>query len=321
MSLSHKIHHFFTPHHSNNFRAKLLHNSGIFALIALVVTGNIFLRLLDNPNLHILGFTSSISIDEVVRATNETRAAAGLKSLSYNEKLADAARRKADNMFSENYWSHNSPSGKSPWVWFRDAGYSYVFAGENLAKDFGDTGGMMNAWMNSPTHKDNIINSKYTEIGLAVVPGTLEGKETVLVVQLFGAPSTGAVPQVAAIKPVASPKSSSTPKPSVAPAIIEEEVEVKGQEIAQMVPSNVEVLQITPTSSPVAIVPAKFNSFSVARAVNLATTALFILALIIDLFLAESAKLSRRVGNNWAHILFINFVLLATIIVNAGKIM
>lgn len=312
MSIGQKLRHFFTPHHTNNFRAKLLHNSGIFALVGIILTGNLFLRLLDNPSLHILGFTSSISIDEVVRATNEQRASAGLKPLAYNEKLADAARRKASNMFSENYWSHNSPSGKSPWTWFKEAGYNYVFAGENLAKDFGDTSRMMNAWMASPTHKENIVNPKYTEIGLAVVPGTLEGKETVLVVQLFGAPGAGTVATSNTAKPVTSAL------PSPAPV---EVAEVKGQEIAQMVPGDVQVLQITPTSSPVAIVPAKFNSFNVARALNLATTALFILALIIDLFLAESSRLSRRVGNNWAHILFINFILLATTIVNAGKIM
>ncbi|MBP9669947.1 hypothetical protein KBD75_00950 [Candidatus Woesebacteria bacterium] len=313
MTIAQKIRHYFTPHHTNNFRARILHNSGIFAVIGLLITGNLFLRLLDNPSLHILGFTSSISIDEVVRSTNETRASSGLKPLLYSEKLADAARRKASNMFGENYWSHNSPSGKSPWVWFKEAGYSYVFAGENLAKDFGDTNRMMNAWLASPTHKENIINPKYTEIGLAVVPGTLEGKETVLVVQLFGTPAGGAVSATSAVK-----NSSPIPKPSISPVEVSE---VKGQEIAQLVPSDVEVLQITPTSSPVAIVPAKFNSFNVARALNLATTALFILALIVDLFLAESARLSRRVGNNWAHILFVNFILLAVTIVNAGKIM
>ena len=111
MSITAKFRHWFTPHHTNNFRARLLHNSGIFAIIGIVVVGNVFLRLLDSTNLHILGFTSSVTIDEVVRATNEERVAQGLKSLSYNERLADAARRKAANMFAENYWAHNSPSG------------------------------------------------------------------------------------------------------------------------------------------------------------------------------------------------------------------
>ena len=122
MSFTTKLRHWFTPHASNNFRAKLLHNSGIFVIIGIILGTNVFLKLLDNPSLHILGFTSSVSIDEVVRATNEARVGAGLKPLTYNEKLADAARRKAANMLAENYWAHNSPSGKSPWVWFKDAG-------------------------------------------------------------------------------------------------------------------------------------------------------------------------------------------------------
>lgn len=309
MTIAHKLRHWFTPHHTNNFRAKLLHNSGIFVLIGIVIGSNIFLRLLDNPMLNILGFTSSVTIDEVVRATNEQRIGAGLKPLSYNEKLADAARRKAANMISENYWSHTSPSGKSPWVWFQQAGYSYVFAGENLAKDFGDTSHLMSAWMASPTHRDNVVSSKYSEIGIAVVPGTLQGQETVLVVQLFGTPGAGSVPSVA------------TKKDSVAKAVPIQVAEVKGQEIAELVPPEVQILQVTPTSSPLAVIAPKLNKFDLARALNLGTTALFILALIIDLYIAESQKLTRRVGNNWAHIVFINLILLATVIVNAGKIL
>lgn len=312
MVLGKKLRHLFTPHAGNNFRAKILHNSGIFVFIGILLTSNIFLRLLDNPALHILGFTSSISIDEVVRATNEERASAGLKPLTYNEKLADAARRKAANMFSENYWAHNSPSGKTPWVWFKEAGYTYVFAGENLAKDFGDTGRMMSAWMASPTHKDNIVSSKYSEIGVAVVPGSLQGSDTVLVVQLFGSASSGQVAPVKEAKTVAP-----TPEPLRV-------AEVRGQEVEV----NEVVSSPLPTTTPVTLEKKpeesqspRFNTFNLARIINLATTALFIIALIIDLVLAESSKLSRRVGNNWAHIIFINLILLATTIVNAGKIL
>jgi hypothetical protein len=292
MTLVSKLRHWFTPHHTNNFRARLLHNSGIFAIIGIVLVGNVFFRLLDSTNLHILGFTSTVTIDEVMRATNNERIGAGLKPLAYNEKLADAARRKAENMFSENYWAHNSPSGKSPWVWFKDAGYSYIFAGENLAKDFGDTSRMISAWMASPTHKENILNSKYTEIGLAVVSGSLQSSETVLVVQLFGAPGEGSVPGKSEV---------SSPTPATGSVQV---AQVKGQEIT-----------IEPAPTP------KWNQFNLARTLNLATTMLFILALILDLLIAESQKLSRRVGNNWAHIIFINFILLATTIVNAGKIL
>lgn len=317
MTFMSKLRHWFSPHTNNNFRAKLLHNSGIIAIIGIIVSGNVFLKLLDHPNLHILGFTSSITIDEVVRATNQERLGAGLAPLSYSEKLADAARRKAANMLEENYWAHNSPSGKSPWTWIKAAGYNYTYAGENLAKDFGDTSRMISAWMASPTHRDNIVSAKYKEIGIAVVPGTLQGNETVLVVQLFGA-STGSG---GTIEQASIPESS-------APAPIQV-AEVRGQEVSKPESQEVVVMQIeepeeevvAPVMSPEPTSQPQYNQFKVARAINLGTTALFILVLIIDLYLAESKKLSRRVGKNWAHILFINLILLATTIVNAGKIM
>lgn len=322
MTFMSKLRHWFSPHTTNNFRAKLLHNSGIFAIIGIIISGNVFLRLLDDPNLHILGFTSSINIDEVVRATNQERLSAGLEPLLYNEKLADAARRKAANMLEENYWAHNSPSGKSPWTWIKAAGYNYTYAGENLAKDFGDTSRMISAWMASPTHRDNIVSSKYKEIGIAVVPGTLQGSETVLVVQLFGTTSgTGGT-----VTPTNAPAAlASTPAPTPVPVQV---AEVRGEEVSSP-KEEVVVIQVVeeeelvaePVASPEPTSQPKFNQFKAARAINLGTTALFILVLIIDLYLAESKKLSRRVGNNWAHILFINLILLATTIVNAGKIM
>lgn len=304
MSISGKLRHWFTPHVSNNFRAKILHNSGIFFVIAIILSSNLLINLLSSSPLHILGFSSSITIDEVVRETNAKRVAAGLSTLTYNEKLADAARRKADNMFKENYWAHFSPSGKSPWYWFGQAGYKYTFAGENLAKDFGSTGRMMEAWMASPTHKENIVNSKYREIGIAVVPGTLQGSETVLVVQLFGT-SAGSGGTVAAsatpVKPVvAEVKSTPVASPTSSPAVIS----ATEEEVAAIKEVTTE----------------KISQFSLKKYVSLGLTALFILVLVLDLVIAESKALSRRVGKNWAHIVFINVVLLAATLISAGSI-
>lgn len=304
MSISGKLRHWFTPHVSNNFRAKILHNSGIFFVIAIILSSNLLINLLSSSPLHILGFSSSITIDEVVRETNAKRVAAGLSPLTYNEKLADAARRKADNMFKENYWAHFSPSGKSPWYWFGQAGYKYTFAGENLAKDFGSTGRMMDAWMASPTHKENIVNSKYREIGIAVIPGTLQGSETVLVVQLFGT-SAGSGGTVAAsatpVKPVvAEVKSTPVASPTSSPAVIS----ATEEEVAAIKEVTTE----------------KISQFSLKKYVSLGLTALFILVLVLDLVIAESKALSRRVGKNWAHIVFINVVLLAATLISAGSI-
>lgn len=312
----------------------MLHNTGYLALMGVFFAVNLFVRLVDSTPLHILGFTSSISIDEVVRLTNEKRIAQGLQPLKYNETLADAARRKAANMLEENYWSHNSPSGKSPWVWFSAAGYKYTHAGENLAKDFGSTDRMMDAWMNSETHKANIVNDKFQEIGIAVVPGTLQGQDTVLVVQLFGSTSGGSVPQVAQVQGTATnPVRTATPAPAktAVPAAkpvstVEKEPKV---EVAET-PSQPQILELKELATPVPTPApeagrfensALFNAFSLKKAASLATTGLLILVLLADVMVAESRKLSRRVGKNWAHIVFINVILILVTVVNAGSIL
>lgn len=273
--------------------------------IGIILSSNVFIRLLDSTSLHILGFTSSITINEVVIKTNEERIKAGLPALNYSEKLSDAARRKAANMLEENYWAHNSPSGKNPWVWFKAAGYNYLYAGENLAKDFGDTSRMISAWMASPTHHDNIVNPKYKEIGIAVVPGTLLGSDTMLVVQLFGAPGGGALPV----------DSSPTEAPQA-----NQEVSNNTPQSGEPVPQVKAVTQESVDTLIAEISPPKYNSFELKKVLSLFTTALFIIALLFDLILSESAVLSRRVGKNWAHIVFINIILLAITIVHAGQI-
>ncbi len=311
MSLFSWFHHYLLPHHTNNFRARLLHNTGIFFIVGILLSANLLLRLFDSTSAHILGFTSSITIDEVVRATNEKRISAGLAPLSYNEKLADAARRKAANMLEENYWAHNSPSGKSPWVWFQAAGYNYTYAGENLAKDFGSTPRMIDAWMASPTHRDNIVSSKYTDIGIAVVPGALSGSDTVLVVQLFGTTSPGVVaaPRATAATPATSAQPDSR-TPLIAPVTPVEPIPA----VKSATPDSVQAV-INEVAVP------QISEFNLRKILSLATTLLFILVLVLDLVVAESKSLSRRVGKNWAHIIFINFILLAVTVVNAGKIM
>jgi hypothetical protein len=91
-------------------------------------------------------------------------------------------------MFSQNYWDHTSPSGTQPWTFFEENNYSYVYAGENLAKGYTDSESTVKAWMESPSHKENILSSRYSEIGVAVGTGNINGKPTTLVVQMFAQP-------------------------------------------------------------------------------------------------------------------------------------
>lgn len=130
----------------------------------------------------------SISAQDMISLTNKSRIEAGLAPLAVNEKLARAAREKADDMFNLQYFDHNSPNGTTPWDFIKSAGYEYEYAGENLAIDFISVNGAHKALMESSSHRDNILNVNYTEIGIAVKEDIFEGNKSIIIVEEFAAP-------------------------------------------------------------------------------------------------------------------------------------
>jgi uncharacterized protein YkwD len=125
----------------------------------------------------------------IIAITNTNRSKAGAGPLTYNAKLAASAKEKADDMFKNQYFEHVSPSGRGPADLANDVSYSYILIGENLAEgNFKDDLDLMNAWMASPGHRANILNTHFTEIGVAVVKGTFQGQSTWMAVQEFGEP-------------------------------------------------------------------------------------------------------------------------------------
>ncbi len=130
--------------------------------------------------------TLAFNATDVIQATNQVRQTAGVPVLSPDNRLQRAAQMKADDMATHGYFAHTSPSGLSPWYWFDRVGYAFTEAGENLAKDFSDVSGLLQGWMASPIHRDNIMASKYTDIGVGVATGIIEGQTSTVVVQLFG---------------------------------------------------------------------------------------------------------------------------------------
>lgn len=143
---------------------------------------------------------------KLIELLNADRAANGLKPLAFNIKLGYSAYMKAKDMADKSYFSHNSPEGVTPWHWFKEAGYTYSNAGENLAVNFDDSESIERAWMDSPGHRANILSGKYNEIGIAAVKGVYKGKETVFVVQHFGTVMPAAfVPIAKAAKTVKKP--------------------------------------------------------------------------------------------------------------------
>lgn len=125
----------------------------------------------------------------LVELANEDRVEGGLHDLQVNPKLAAAAQAKADDMAAKGYFAHETPEGYDSWHWFTLVDYDYAYAGENLAVNFSESADVEKAWMASPTHRDNILNKNYTEIGIATAKGTYKGREAIFAVQMFGRPS------------------------------------------------------------------------------------------------------------------------------------
>lgn len=125
----------------------------------------------------------------LVDLANADRASQQIPALQVNPLLVAAAQAKANDMAAKGYFAHTSPDGVEPWHWFEEAGYTFEHAGENLAVDFSDSSDVERAWMNSPTHRENILDGKFTEIGIATAQGIYKGRLTTFVVQEFGSPA------------------------------------------------------------------------------------------------------------------------------------
>ncbi|MDD5147085.1 MAG: CAP domain-containing protein [Candidatus Daviesbacteria bacterium] len=176
----------FIPHKDTHKKAHLLSWESLVIYILIFILLQVSFSIISYTKPGILGITSGVDQKKLIELTNVERQKAGFSPVLENDALNKAAALKAQNMFQENYWAHFSPSGKTPWDFMLGTGYKFTFAGENLAKNFYQSDDVVKAWMASPTHRDNLLNPKYKDIGIAVVDGVLNGQKTTLVVQEFG---------------------------------------------------------------------------------------------------------------------------------------
>lgn len=284
-SLKKHLRNLFVPHQSNNYRAKILQHDtltyimGVFLVVALV-----FRTSGTSSFHHVLGASLHIQTQTLLEDTNKERVDRGLKPLSLNKTLSEAAADKANDMFAHNYWNHYSPTGTSPWYFFNKHEYQYTFAGENLAKDFTDSANVVQAWMQSAKHRENILRPEYTEIGFAIEEGVLQGKPTVLVVQLLA-----------------------TPDPTYrAPA-------------TQLIDKESNVLPAHQQLPAISHQPL-INTASWGRSTIIVMLAVLICSLSIDMYIFERRKLYRSTGKSTVHILFLFIVIIGIIVINTGTI-
>jgi len=199
-----KVYHWFIPNKKNKFHPAALRTTGLIIFLAIFLAIPLTYNIITARQFRVLGYATNVNVNDLFNLGNQERTNAGLTALSLNGELSSAAFAKANDMITDNYWAHVAPDGTTPWNFISNAGYQYTAAGENLAKDFNTSSGIISGWMGSQTHKDNVLNSTYQDVGYAVVNGVLGGSETTLVVAMYG---LQAQPNVAVIT---TPESTST---------------------------------------------------------------------------------------------------------------
>ena len=183
-----KIAHIIIPHEKNKNVPHLLQRKFV-GLLSILVIALFFFNQNNFEIIRGLNLTAAIYPAVLADLTNEDRAEKGIPSLTWSGVLENAARMKAEDMVRNGYFAHTSPLGITPWHWFREANYNFVYAGENLAIDFTESANVQRAWLNSPTHRANVLSYNFTEMGIMAVEGEFEGRNTTFVVELFGKPA------------------------------------------------------------------------------------------------------------------------------------
>jgi hypothetical protein len=177
---------YFVPSGCNDFKPKILRTKSLAIILIMLVTMKIFVTgylFLIYPN--DAQMQSDMSA-EILKLTNDDRVKNGLAPLVINPILNSAAQAKADDMGVKDYFAHYGPDGKKPWDWIDRNQYSYILVGENLGMNFSTANAVHTALMASPSHRKNILNAKYEDMGIAVISCVIDGQKTNVLVELFG---------------------------------------------------------------------------------------------------------------------------------------
>ena len=159
--------------------------------LLLIIAGFFLFVLAKSPvGTNVLAFATEMSSASLLEETNRHRQANEMEPLQLNQKLSAAAQAKAEDMAKRNYWSHETPDGNQPWTFIEDANYQYIKAGENLAYGFLTSAQTVNGWMNSDSHRDNMLDPVFSEVGFGFVnaKGFQNSNEETIVVAMYAQP-------------------------------------------------------------------------------------------------------------------------------------
>ena len=160
---------------------------------------------------------SDLTIQNILEAVNHERGLRNLVLLNTDSRLSSAAQSKSDDMQARHYFNHVDPDGNYIWPKIVAAGYTpYLQLGENLAIEFYSTESLVNAWMNSPTHRANVLNEGFRDQGMGLTFGNSDqGQYHSAITNTFG---TLAVKKTAPAPAVKAENTQTTTTPAPAPS-------------------------------------------------------------------------------------------------------
>ena len=210
----------FVPHEGNNHHPHFWRRNSAVVVLALVLVVEMAVFTQSFLVFNKKTYLASVLPSGLETLTNNQRVSNNAAPLTENRLLVAAAGLKASDMAQRGYFAHNTPEGYLPWYWLEMVGYKYSHAGENLAVNYSDSIDVVNAWMNSPNHRANIVKQLYTETGIGLAQGIYEGRPTIFVTQFFGTPVAAATEEVKKTVKVETKNSTkvSVAKPAPAPA-------------------------------------------------------------------------------------------------------
>lgn len=318
----------FIPHEGNDHQPHILRSENVL-FIAIILAGLeiVFLLqaffVLPRANLFAL-IVPGVLVDE----TNAQRELYNLTPLKPNPLLEAAATDKVEDMAAKGYFAHTSPDGLTPWYWIEKVGYYFSYAGENLAVDFVDSSDVTDAWMNSPSHKENILSGNFTEIGIAAAKGTYEGHDAVFVAELFGRPA--AAPSAQARTAVASRGAAQGPVATGQPSVVEKTetaatsgketfIAVKGEEVSSSPPLPTAYSQGAPGQAnqveSLAASPRKTVNY-----VLYAASILTVIAIMLNIFIKVKVQHASLIVNGLLLLLLIAGIILLNQYVSLSQI-
>ncbi len=264
-SLHHKKRH--GRHHTQGKHYQKVYLPYLPAVVMLITALMLSGLKLPSSQTATLAYATEISQSSLLQSTNQQRTSNSKTNLKLNQKLSAAAQAKANDMSARNYWAHNTPDGQEPWVFVDKAGYAYQKAGENLAYGFPSSSQTVVGWMNSASHKANLLDDAFSEVGFGFANASnfqSKGEETI-VVAMYGQPL--ADPEVTGLSPITPPAGISEPS-----LVLTQEQPVNSTGILAVQPAEKQISRIQSMTGG----HAPWALFAVGLMAGMAITGMFI---------------------------------------------